>query len=116
MPCLIEPCPSLDNGEGEDDVIPERDPEGNETRHLHHLVNFANLSVLEVGCGDGRLTRRYAALTRQIAALDPDPVRLTTAVDNRSTTLSHVTFVQAYAEALPFQSERFDLAILAWSL
>jgi len=97
-------------------LIPDRDPEGIETRHLHNLVNFANLRVLEVGCGDGRLTRRYAALTGQIAAIDPDPVRLTTAVENGTAALTQVTFVQAHAEALPFHSERFDLAILAWSL
>jgi ubiquinone/menaquinone biosynthesis C-methylase UbiE len=97
-------------------VIPERDPEGNETRHLHNLVKFANLSVLEVGCGDGRLTQRYAAFPRQIAAIDPDPVRLTTAVESSPASLTHVNYVQAHAEALPFQSDIFDLAILAWSL
>jgi ubiquinone/menaquinone biosynthesis C-methylase UbiE len=83
---------------------------------LHNLVNFANLNVLEIGCGDGRLTRRYAALTRQVAAIDPDPVRLTTAVENWPTSLAHVNLIQAYAEALPFRSEKFDLALLAWSL
>jgi len=97
-------------------MLPERDPEGNETRNLHNLVHFANLRVLEIGCGDGRLTRRYAALTRQAAAIDPDPARLTTAVENNPSSLAGVNFVQAQAEALPFQAERFDLAILAWSL
>jgi len=114
MPCLKEQYLIL--ADKDDDVIPERDPEGNETRHLHNLVEFANPSVLEIGCGDGRLTRRYAAFARQIAAIDPDPVRLTTAVENHPASLTHVNFVQAYAEALPFPSEKFDLALLAWSL
>ena len=97
-------------------MIPERDPEGNETKNLHTLVNFTNLRVLEVGCGDGRLTRRYATSTRQVAAIDPDRTRLKTAVENNPASLTQVNFVQAHAEALPFQSNRFDLGILAWSL
>lgn len=97
-------------------MIPERDPEENETRNLHSSVNFANLRVLEIGCGDGRLTRRYAGLTRHVAAIDPDPARLTAAIENGAPSLTRLNFVQAQAEALPFQAERFDLAILAWSL
>ena len=36
------------------------DPEGNETRVIHELVDFAGQRVLEIGCGDGRLIWRYA--------------------------------------------------------
>ena len=36
------------------------DPEGAELAALGKLVDFAGLHVLEVGCGDGRLTWRYA--------------------------------------------------------
>jgi len=80
------------------------------------LVNFAHLRVLEIGCGDGRLTRRYADLTRQVAAIDLDPARLAAAVDNSSPFSNPVNFVLAPAETLPFRAERFDAAILAWSL
>jgi ubiquinone/menaquinone biosynthesis C-methylase UbiE len=97
-------------------VIPERDPEGIETRHLHNAANFANLRVLEVGSGDGRLTRRYAGSTRQVAAIDSDPVRLHKTTENGLVSFTQVRFIQAQAETLPFQSETFDLAILAWSL
>jgi ubiquinone/menaquinone biosynthesis C-methylase UbiE len=97
-------------------VIPERDPEGIETRCLHNAVDFTNLRVLEVGSGDGRLTRRYAASTRQVAAIDPDPIRLRKTTESGLTALTQVRFIQAHAETLPFQSETFDLAILAWSL
>jgi ubiquinone/menaquinone biosynthesis C-methylase UbiE len=96
-------------------VIPERDPEQNETRTLHSLVNFANQRVVEIGCGDGRLTRRYAAPTREVAAIDTEPEPLTAAVEN-SQSLPQVRYIQAQAESLPFPSDRFDLAILAWSL
>jgi len=36
------------------------DPEGNETLALFDLVQLDGREVLEIGCGDGRLTRRYA--------------------------------------------------------
>ena len=36
------------------------DPEGNEIRALFDLVNRTGRDVLEVVCGDGRLTWRYA--------------------------------------------------------
>jgi cyclopropane fatty-acyl-phospholipid synthase-like methyltransferase len=36
------------------------DPEGNETDALFALVELEGQEVLEIGCGDGRLTWRYA--------------------------------------------------------
>jgi len=32
------------------------DPENNETRALFDLANLSGKHVLEIGCGDGRLT------------------------------------------------------------
>jgi cyclopropane fatty-acyl-phospholipid synthase-like methyltransferase len=46
-----------------------RDPEQAETRAIHELVEFAGMDVLEVGCGDGRLTWRYAERTRSVLAI-----------------------------------------------
>ena len=71
-------------------MIPERDPEENETRNLRTVVNFKNLRVLEVGCGDGRLTRRYATSTRQVVAIDPDLTRLKVAVQNNPVSLTRL--------------------------
>src|SRR5258708_8190640 len=48
-----------------------RDPEQAETRAIHRLIDFWGADVLEVGCGDGRLTWRYAERTRSVLALDP---------------------------------------------
>jgi ubiquinone/menaquinone biosynthesis C-methylase UbiE len=97
-------------------MLPDRDPEGVETSILHRMVNVAELRVLEIGSGDGRLSWRYAGATRQVVGIDLDPVRLATALENKPSSLTQVNIVQAQAETLPFRAECFDLAILAWSL
>lgn len=48
------------------------DPENNETRALHGMANFNKQHVLEIGCGDGRITWRYADKTAHVTAIDPD--------------------------------------------
>jgi ubiquinone/menaquinone biosynthesis C-methylase UbiE len=95
----------------------ERDPEALEPKYLHNFADFANAHVLEIGCGDGRLTWRYASSARYVIATDPDPVRLAAAQNDRPPELSHSpAFAQVEAQHLPFSDETFDLTIFAWSL
>jgi len=93
----------------------QRDPEAIETRTIHEFASFANARVLEIGCGDGRLTWRYAASARQVVGIDPNIERVAAAVGNRSASMP-ASFLQGKAEALPFPDESFDTVILAWSL
>ncbi len=53
-----------------------KDPEGNETAQLLALQELSGARVLEIGCGDGRMTWRYAALPRAIMAFDSDADKL----------------------------------------
>ena len=48
------------------------DPEGAETDALARLAPVDGLRVLELGCGDGRLTLRYADSAASVLAVDPD--------------------------------------------
>jgi ubiquinone/menaquinone biosynthesis C-methylase UbiE len=50
----------------------QRDPENREGKTLHKFVDFANKRVLEVGCGEGRLTWKYAPASALTVGLDPD--------------------------------------------
>src|SRR5438093_10836514 len=49
------------------------DPEGHEAEAFDATgVSFASRRVLEIGCGDGRLTKRYAPQAASVIAIDPD--------------------------------------------
>lgn len=48
------------------------DPEGRETEALRHLVKLRGKDVLEIGCGDGRVTRRLAPEAASVLGVDPD--------------------------------------------
>jgi ubiquinone/menaquinone biosynthesis C-methylase UbiE len=95
----------------------QKDPEKSETKFLHRLVDFAGKSVLEIGCGEGRLTWRYAASARRVTGIDPDRDALRVACyDMPSELRKTTTFACASALHLPFPHETFDIALLAWSL
>jgi 2-polyprenyl-3-methyl-5-hydroxy-6-metoxy-1,4-benzoquinol methylase len=95
------------------------DPENNETRALFHLVDFSGQYVLEIGCGDGRLTRRYADKALYVVAIDPFAEGITQAKENTPPELQnhvefhHSSFLDFAAASKP---STFDIAILSWSL
>ncbi len=93
------------------------DPEGIEIELLHTLAELANAQVLEIGCGDGRLMWHYADEAKGIIGVDPNLEKLSRGIQTYPLSLrSSLAFVQAKAEKLPLVSQRFDLAILGWSL
>jgi ubiquinone/menaquinone biosynthesis C-methylase UbiE len=94
----------------------QKDPEGNEIRHLNQPALFTGQRVLEIGSGDGRLTWRYAHSAGRVIGIDPDAAALKLAAADCPADLSEtVSLVQASSLDLPFSHEMFDRAILAWS-
>ena len=93
----------------------ELDPEERELRALLELLpNLHCAHVVEVGCGDGRLTRRYADLAASVLAFDPDEAaiaafrseRLPDRVELRTDTVDRVSIPQSSA----------DVVLLSWAL
>ena len=100
------------------------DPEESETAALFDFVgDLAGQHVLEIGCGDGRLTWRYADRAAHVIALDPNPDDITLAIKNCPPRLQgrvewKLGTLHELAESLASaaQPPGFDMAILSWSL
>jgi ubiquinone/menaquinone biosynthesis C-methylase UbiE len=93
------------------------DPEGEETRILRDTVNLHGADVVEMGCGDGRMTWRYADRARSVLGIDPN----TDAIDRaRAATPDRlkatVTFQVEDAARVQLPRAAFDVGILSWSL
>lgn len=95
----------------------QKDPENTEGRILSRYVDFKNARVLEIGCGEGRLTWKYAGASTLTIGMDPDHSALRIArADSPHDLRKHVHFAGASAVRIPFSKETFDIAVLAWSL
>jgi ubiquinone/menaquinone biosynthesis C-methylase UbiE len=93
------------------------DPEQTENDVLHSLANFHNARVLEIGCGDGRMTRHFAREAAHVFGFDSDFDELLASRDDYLKGLRpRASLLQARAEAIPFASESFEPVILSWSL
>jgi 2-polyprenyl-3-methyl-5-hydroxy-6-metoxy-1,4-benzoquinol methylase len=100
-------------------MIIRQDPEENEIRSLIRLVDLSGRDVLEIGCGDGRLTWRYALQAASVVAIDSfcpsirqARVDMPGAFQDR-VELRQVGFLD-FASACA--SETYDIALLSWSL
>ena len=74
---------------------------------------FAGKRVLEVGCGRGRLTRRFAPQAAFVDAIDPheEKIAAARAHDIPPNVCYHVAALEEFPAPMPY-----DLVILSWSL
>lgn len=93
------------------------DPEDHELTTLLALTgDLASSTVLEIGCGDGRLTRRIAPRAAHVTAIDPDAARVAAAQAALPPEWAgrvgwHSVGVEGFRPNTPF-----DRIILSWSL
>jgi ubiquinone/menaquinone biosynthesis C-methylase UbiE len=93
------------------------DPEGAHLAALRRLADFAGRHVVEVGCGDGRLTLGIAEHAARVFAFDPDADKVAQACDALPDELAgRVEYVVAAATELAIPRGEFDLAVFSWSL
>ncbi len=82
-----------------------------------HLGLGVVARILEVGAGDGRLTRRYAERISAAVCIDLDLNLLrAAAAESPQDWTGRVTYLQARAEQLPFVAESCEVVLLSWSL
>jgi 2-polyprenyl-3-methyl-5-hydroxy-6-metoxy-1,4-benzoquinol methylase len=73
--------------------------------------------VLELGCGDGRLTVPVAADAAQVLAFDPDRAAVERARHSLPTNLAErVEYRVASGTEIEVERGSFDLALFSWSL
>jgi len=91
----------------------DEDPEEHEVAALAAMVaSFARLRVVEIGCGDGRLTRRYAFDADSVVAIDPDEE----AIAQIAADLPGVDARAIGYDALVLPAQSVDLVLFTWSL
>jgi ubiquinone/menaquinone biosynthesis C-methylase UbiE len=92
-------------------------PPGMEVRLFERHVDLSGRRILEIGCGDGRLTREFAHLASSVVAIEPDPARIADARRMAASEgITNVSFRVASAERLRLSGEPFEVALFSWSL
>ena len=93
------------------------DPEGAHFEALERVADFAGARVLEVGCGDGRLTVPVARRAASVFAFDPDEEAVGTAREALPAELAErVIFEAASATEIEIPRTAFDIVLFSWSL
>lgn len=95
----------------------QMDPEVTELATLDRLISLSGKRVLEIGCGDGRLTSSLAERARHVVAIDPDRRAIGRARRAVPRRLNHrVRFEVGQAESHELPAEGFDVALFSWAL
>ncbi len=93
------------------------DPEGAHLAALRRLTDFGGQRVLELGCGDGRLTIPVAADAAYVLAFDPDAEAVGRARRSLPAELAaRVEYRAVSGTAIEVERCSFDLALFSWSL
>jgi len=93
------------------------DPEESEFEALLALAgDLSGQRVLEVGCGDGRITTHLAPHAAHVTAIDPNEDRIMAAKANLPPELAHkISYHSLALEDWP-PGKPFDMVLLSWSL
>ena len=93
------------------------DPEGEHIAALRRVADFGDQRVLELGCGDGRLTLGIATAAASVLAFDPDAEAVERARSFLPTELAdRVAYQVASGREIEVEPHSFDLVVFSWSL
>jgi 2-polyprenyl-3-methyl-5-hydroxy-6-metoxy-1,4-benzoquinol methylase len=92
-------------------------PDGFEVRLIERFVSLRHKRILEVGCGDGRLTFQYAPAATSVLAIDPDRLSIEDALwEQEHRRIDNIDFRAGSIERLEIRAAPFDVALFSWSL
>jgi ubiquinone/menaquinone biosynthesis C-methylase UbiE len=85
-------------------------------RIIERFVSLSGREIIEIGCGDGRLTFQYAPRARRVVALDANAAEIERArAEADRVGARNIRFLARPAEGrLP--DAPFDVALFTWSL
>jgi ubiquinone/menaquinone biosynthesis C-methylase UbiE len=93
------------------------DPDGVELTTIRDLVDLRGLEVVDVGCGEGRLTFVCANEGARVFGFDPDEEVIASAREAIPRGLrDRIEFAVADAAEIELPRRKFDLALFSWSL
>src|SRR5207302_11515956 len=91
------------------------DPEGAHLAALRRLGDFRDRRILELGCGDGRLTVGIAADAASVLAFDPDAEAVGQARRSLPAELAdRVSYRVASGTEIQVEPQSFDLVVFSW--
>jgi ubiquinone/menaquinone biosynthesis C-methylase UbiE len=98
-------------------VTPVLDPEGAHLAALRRLGDFRGQRVVELGCGDGRLTVGIARDAAHVLGIDPDADAVERARRSLPAALAErVSYRVASGKGIEIEPHSFDLTVFSWSL
>ena len=99
------------------ETLSDYPPPGMEVRLIERYARIRGSRLLEIGCGDGRLTREVAPFVSSVVAFEPDREKVATAKQVAAVEgLTNVSFRVGAAERLRVGGGPFDIALFSWSL
>lgn len=90
-----------------------RDPQNAESRFIHNILSPSAGNLLEIGCGDGRLTGELLSISNTILALDPDAESIQKA---RHLLEEGVNLILGSGESVPLPDCSVDTVVFSLSL
>lgn len=95
------------------------DPEGVSAEIIQDFYDFSDRRVLEIGCGQGRITMAIAESSQHVTAIDPLEEDIQTAIKNTPPEIKDkINYLPIGIAEFdePAVSSKFDIAIFTWSL